>query len=127
MGRSTLATTALVVAAAALAAAGCSGPDAVTPPSTEPATTSATPGHPGNVAAGKTVFLGVSGCGGCHALADAGSTGSVASDLDGKKPSEARVRVFIIEGKDAMPPYEKQLSKQEIADVAAYVAAVAGR
>ena len=70
------------------------------------------------------MFLGISGCGGCHALADAGSTGSVASDLDEKKPSEARVREFVVEGKDAMPPYDKQLSEQEIADVAAYVAAV---
>jgi len=31
-----------------------------------------------------------------------------------------------MEGKDAMPAYE-QLSEQEIADVAAYVATVAGR
>ena len=126
MGRSTLAT-ALVVAAAALAVAGCGGTDAATPPSTEPATTETTPGLPGDLAAGKAVFLGISGCGGCHALADAGSTSSVASDLDEKKPSEARVREFVIEGKDAMPPYDKQLSEQEIADVAAYVAAVAGR
>lgn len=126
MRRSTLAT-ALVVAAAAVAAAGCSGPDAVTPPSTEPATTSATSGPLGDVAAGKTVFLGVSGCGGCHALADAGSTSSVASDLDEKKPNEARVRTFAIKGEGAMPAYDEQLTEQEIADVAAYVAAVAGR
>jgi len=118
---------AMVVAAAALAAVGCGGTDAATPPSTEPATTGTTPGLPGTLAAGKAVFLGVSGCGGCHALADAGSTGSLASDLDEKKPSEARVREFVVKGKDAMPPYEKQLSEQEIADVAAYVAAVAGR
>jgi len=117
----------MVVAAAALAAAGCGGTDAATPPSTEPATTGTTPGLPGDVTAGKAVFLGVSGCGGCHTLADAGSKSSVASDLDEKKPSEARVREFVIQGKDAMPSYEKQLSAQEIADVAAYVAGVAGR
>jgi len=113
----------MVVAAAGLAAAGCGGTDAATPPS---ATTGTTPALPGTVAAGKAVFLGVSGCGGCHALAAAGATGSVASDLDEKKPSEARVREFVMEGKDAMPAYE-QLSEQEIADVAAYVATVAGR
>lgn len=117
----------MLVAAAAFAAAGCGGPDAVTPPSTEPATTSTTSGPPGDVAAGKTVFLGVSGCSGCHALADAGSTSSVASDLDEKEPSEARVRTFVVEGKGAMPAYDEQLTEQEIADVAAYVAAVAGR
>ena len=117
----------MVVAAAALAVAGCGGTDAATPPATEPATTGTTPALPGDLAAGKAVFLGISGCGGCHALADAGSTGSLASDLDEKKPSEARVREFVRKGKDAMPPYEKQLSEQEIADVAAYVAAVAGR
>jgi len=126
MGHSALAM-AVVVAAAALAVAGCGSTDAATPPSTEPATTETTPGPPGALAAGKAVFLGVSGCGGCHALADAGSTSSVASDLDEKKPSEARVREFVTEGKDAMPPYEKQLSEQEIAAVAEYVAAVAGR
>ena len=117
----------MVVAAAGLAAAGCGGTDAATPSATEPATTGTTPGPPGALAAGKAVFLGISGCGGCHALADAGSTSSVASNLDEKKPSAARVREFVIEGKDAMPPYDKQLSAQEIADVAAYVAAVAGR
>jgi len=123
MGRSTLAT-AIVVAAVALAAAGCGGAVEATP---TPTTTGTTPILPGNLAAGKAVYLGISGCGGCHALADAGSTGSVASDLDEKKPSEARVREFVMEGKDAMPRYENQLSEQEIADVAAYVAAVAGR
>lgn len=117
----------MAVAVAALAAAGCGGADEATPTSTEPATTGTTPGLPGALPAGKAVFLGVSGCGGCHALADAGSTSSVASNLDEKKPSEARVREFVRKGKDAMPPYEEQLSEQEIADVAAYVAAVAGR
>jgi mono/diheme cytochrome c family protein len=115
----------MVVAAAVLA--GCGGTDAAAPPSTEPATTGTTSDLPGALAAGKAVFLGVSGCGGCHALADAGSTASVASDLDEKKPSEARVRMLVMKGKDAMPPYEKRLSEQEIADVATYVAAVAGR
>ena len=105
MRHSTL-VTAMVVAAAALGVAGCGGTDAATPPAKEPATTETTPGLPGDLAAGKAVFLGISGCGGCHALADAGSTSSVASDLDEKKPNEARVREFVIEGKDAMPPYE---------------------
>lgn len=113
----------MFVAGAALAGAGCSGPDAVTPPPTK----RGAPGPPGNVTAGKTVFLGVSGCEGCHALADAGSTSSVASDLDEKAPSEARVRTFVIKGKGAMPAYGEQLSEQEIVDVSAYVAAVAGR
>jgi mono/diheme cytochrome c family protein len=113
----------MVATAAALAAAGCGGTDEPT----KTVTAETTPVLRGDPSAGKTVFLGVSGCGSCHALADAGSTGSVASDLDEKKPSEARVRTFVIKGKGAMPAYGEQLTEQEIADVAAYVAAVAGR
>ena len=41
------------------------------------------------LAAGKAVFAST-GCGGCHTLADAGTTGNVGPNLDGARPSEAR-------------------------------------
>ena len=73
------------------------------------------------------MFLGSSGCAGCHTLADAGASGTVASSLDEKRPTAARVQEVLAHGSGAMPSYAKQLSAQEIADVAAYVATVAGR
>jgi len=123
MRRSKLAT-ATLGAALAVMASGCGGGDTGSTP-VPPATTGATPGDP--LAAGKVVFLGISGCGGCHALAAAGSSGTVASNLDEKKPSAARVQEVVANGSGAMPSYRKQLTAQEIADVAAYVASVAGR
>src|SRR5688572_13975090 len=44
---------------------------------TETETTATTPAVEGDPAAGKQVFLGVAACGGCHTLADAGSSGAV--------------------------------------------------
>ena len=117
-------TTAAVLVAFGLAAAGCGGGGTgTTTAGAETATTAAT----GSAAAGRAVFLGASGCGGCHTLADAGTRSSVASNLDEVRPSEPRVREFVTNGKDMMPAYRKQLTEQEITDVAAYVASVAGR
>jgi mono/diheme cytochrome c family protein len=61
-------------------------------------------------AAGKKVFQ-TAGCGGCHTQRDAGATGAV-----GPK-----------KGKGGMPAFAGQLSDDEIAAVAAYVSAAAGR
>ena len=62
-----------------------------TPPpttTTSPTTTSGGGGSP--TAAGKQVFASA-GCGGCHTLKDAGSTGNVGPNLDQLKPSAATV------------------------------------
>jgi uncharacterized membrane protein len=77
------------------------------------------------IARGKTVFASA-GCGGCHTLADAGSSGNVGPNLDGAKPSHALVVERVTNGQGAMPPFSGQLSADEIADVAAYVSSVAG-
>ena len=50
------------------------------------------------------------GCGGCHTLKAAGSTGNVGPNLDQLKPSEATVAHQVEVGGGAMPPFKGQLS-----------------
>jgi mono/diheme cytochrome c family protein len=80
----------------------------------------------GDPAAGKEVFLGAAACGGCHTLADAGSTGSIGPDLDAVKPSAEKVVTQVTNGGGGMPAFGDQLSEQQIQDVAAYVSSAAG-
>jgi cytochrome c553 len=79
----------------------------------------------GDAAAGKTVFASA-GCGSCHTLADAGSSGTVGPNLDDAKPSADHVVEMVTNGSGVMPSFKDQLSEQEIQDVAAYVSSVAG-
>ena len=111
---------ALALAAAAVSAAACGGGNT---PSSEgvPAPQPAQP--KGDAGAGKTVFED-SGCGRCHALADAGADGSVGPDLDLLKPSFAAVRTQVEQGGGGMPSFADDLTAQQIIDVAAYVSAV---
>ncbi len=74
----------------------------------------------GDAAAGAEVFASA-GCGSCHTLAAAGSTGNVGPNLDESKPTAERTYVQIQNGGGGMPPYQDQLSEQQIADVTAYV------
>ncbi|MBA2741685.1 MAG: c-type cytochrome [Actinobacteria bacterium] len=80
----------------------------------------------GDPVAGKEVFLGTAGCGSCHTLADAGTSGSIGPNLDDAQPSVELVVDRVTNGQGAMPPFEGTLSAQEIADVAAYVSQTAG-
>ena len=75
----------------------------------------------GDAAAGKEVFAS-SGCGGCHALADAGATGTVGPSLDGNTAvTEQLVIDRVTNGKGSMPTFAERLTPEQIADVAAYV------
>ena len=76
-------------------------------------------------AAGKATFLDA-GCGDCHTLSAAGTTGTTGPDLDQTKPSEQRVAEQVSEGGGAMPSFAGQLSEAEIRDVAAFVADATG-
>jgi predicted ferric reductase/mono/diheme cytochrome c family protein len=80
----------------------------------------------GSVSAGQSVFVSAD-CGDCHALDAAGSSGSAGPDLDDSKPDAARVRDLVTEGAGAMPSFKDQLTAPQIRDVAAFVAASAGR
>ena len=144
----------LVVLAGALglAAAGCGGEEEVTatpetvegtlttettPTETETETTDTTetetettetePAAEGDPVAGKEVFLGASSCGGCHTLADAGTTGAVGPNLDESQPSYELALDRVTNGQGGMPSFSSTLSEEQIADVAAYVSSVAGK
>ena len=93
---------------------------------TETETETTETGTEGDPVAGKEVFLGASACGGCHTLADAGSSGAVGPNLDDAAPSAERVQEIVTNGQGGMPSFSSTLSEQQIADVAAYVSSVAG-
>jgi len=99
----------------------------------------------GNAAAGKTVFVGAGGCGACHTLKDAGTTGTVGPKLDtvaadakkAGKPLAAYVQqsiedpnAYVVPGypKGVMPPdFMQSLGAKKIADLVAYILSVAGK
>jgi cytochrome c553 len=96
---------------------------------TETTTTETGGGTPteGDPVAGKAVFLGASGCTGCHTLADAGSTGTVGPNLDDAMPSFELAYDRVTNGQGGMPSFGTSLTDQQRADVAAYVSSVAGK
>ena len=144
MRRTALVLAALVLALA-FAAVGCGGdeeasptPDTVTGTTTETTTTETTTETTetettetggegeGDPEAGKEVFLGSSGCGTCHTLSDAGTSGTVGPNLDDAQPSHDLVVDRVTNGQGAMPSFSSTLSEEQIQDVAAYVSSVAG-
>ncbi len=108
--------------------AGCGGGEEVgaTPETVEgtlpAATTSEQPTSTleGDATNGAKIFASA-GCGGCHTLEAAGSTGNVGPNLDQAKPDFGLVVDRVTNGRGAMPSFGDSLSEQEIADVAAYV------
>lgn len=66
------------------------------------------------------------GCGGCHALAAAGSTGSVGPSLDAASLSQQQIAAVVTTGRGAMPGFGGRLSDEQIERVAVYVATAAG-
>ncbi|MGB8351941.1 MAG: c-type cytochrome [Gaiella sp.] len=110
---------AVLAAALAIAVAGCGGGggDGTTEAATTTSTTGATSG---DAAAGKEVFASA-GCGGCHTLSAAGSSGSVGPNLDDASPSYDHVVTQVTNGGGAMPSFKNDLTEQQIQDVAAFV------
>jgi hypothetical protein len=94
--------------ALALACAGCGGGGAADPAETR----------------GAEVFDDA-GCGDCHTLAAAGADGSAGPSLDALEPSADEVERQVLTGGVGMPSFATKLEKEEIDDVAAYVASVA--
>ena len=74
----------------------------------------------GDAAAGEEVFT-ANGCGSCHTLEAAGTSGSIGPNLDDAQPDTELVVDRVTNGAGAMPAFGEQLSEQQIADVAAYV------
>jgi cytochrome c oxidase subunit 2 len=93
-------------------------------------------GTAGAAAVGKQVFTGVGGCGACHALADAGTSGTTGPDLDkflkGKTPAFIKTSIvspnaFVEKGypPGVMPQnYAQQLTPAQINGLVAYLSKV---
>ena len=116
---------AVVLAVLAIGAAGCGGGDdddsggaATTAETTTETTTD-------GGADGAAVFASA-GCGNCHTLAAAGSSGTSGPNLDELQPDAETVEEQVRNGGGAMPAFEGQLSDAEIEAVATYVAESAG-
>ena len=75
---------------------------------------------------GKAVFASA-GCGGCHTLKAAGASGNVGPNLDQLKPSKSATQHQVEVGGGVMPAFKGKLSDAEIAAVAEFVAANAGK
>ena len=74
----------------------------------------------GDAAAGEAVFASA-GCGGCHVLEAAGTSGGVGPNLDESQPHLELVVDRVTNGSGAMPSFSDRLSEEEIRNVAAYV------
>ena len=72
---------------------------------------------------GAAVFASA-GCGGCHTLKAAHTTGSIGPDQ--LAPSATQVSETVKSGAGSMPSFSGKLSDAEIAAVASYVSTVAG-
>jgi cytochrome c6 len=66
------------------------------------------------------------GCGGCHTLKAAGSSGTTGPNLDSLKPSAAAVAAIVRSGAGVMPSFSSRLSGAQIQAVAQYVSSSAG-
>jgi mono/diheme cytochrome c family protein len=102
---------------------GCGGDDDSSATTTNTPTETTTGG--GGSAAGAEVFASA-GCGSCHTLAAAGSTGSTGPNLDDLQPDKETVVSQVTNGGGGMPAFGDRLSEQEIDDVATYVSESAG-
>jgi mono/diheme cytochrome c family protein len=122
---------ALVLLAFGLAAiaAGCGAEGVVTPtpvtvigslPKAAPAAVTPAFKLKGDAAAGATIYQS-SGCGACHTLAAAHSTGTIGPNLDTLKPDYLHVTAQVTNGGAVMPAFKGKLTSQQIADVSAYV------
>ena len=83
------------------------------------------PAAEGDAEAGAAVFESA-GCGGCHTLEAAGSSGTIGPNMDETQPDHALVVDRVTNGQGAMPSFADRLDEQQINDVAAYVVASTG-
>jgi sulfite dehydrogenase len=79
-------------------------------------------------AAGKELFMSVAqpSCAVCHTLAAAGAEGKVGPSLDELKPDAERVAKAVKQGVGVMPAFGEQLTEEQIATLARYVAHASG-
>ena len=70
---------------------------------------------------GFEVYSNKAGCGTCHTLQSAGSSGDIGPNLDTLRPQIAQIINVVKNGIGVMPPWEGILTKEEIEAVAYYV------
>jgi mono/diheme cytochrome c family protein len=100
---------------------GMMGREATTPGPSTTTTPRATTRRGGTApATGRAIFL-ASGCGGCHALSAAGTTGTAGPNLDRSRPSYARVLARVTDGGGGMPSFAGSLTSAQIRALARYV------
>lgn len=63
-------------------------------------------------------------CGGCHTLADAGTTGTIGPNLDKESPNSDKVRKRVLSGGGGMPSFRGVLTTEQIDLIARYIASV---
>jgi cytochrome c551 len=113
----------LLVLVIGLCVAACGGDEEAAEDTTTEETTTETTGDDA-FAAGRTVF--VDSCGQCHALSEAGTSGSVGPSLDGVGLSADEIEEQVRNGGGGMPAFEGDLTDDEIENVSSYVAEAAG-
>jgi mono/diheme cytochrome c family protein len=86
--------------------------------------TSGNSSAPTSLASGKKLFED-SGCGNCHTLQAAGSTGTLGPNLDQLKPTRDQVVAQLRSGGGGMPSFSGKLSDAQIDAVAAFVSGAA--
>jgi len=70
---------------------------------------------------GKDIFLNKAMCSTCHTLANAGSISQIGPNLNEIRPDKITIMNTVTNGIGVMPPYEGQLTPEEIEAVAHYV------
>ncbi len=100
-------------------------PAAATPTTAVAAPAAGGGGGAASAAAGKQVFVS-NGCGACHTLKEAGTSGAVGPNLDKAKPSQAIVIARVTNGAGAMPSFKGRISAADLKALAAYLVQATG-
>ena len=69
---------------------------------------------------GKSIFASA-GCGSCHVLADAGTSGTIGPNLDQSQPTVELAIDRVTNGSGQMPSFKDDLTEEQIRAVAEYV------
>ena len=77
-------------------------------------------GEGSQAADGEAVFT--DNCGSCHTLSAAGTSGTSGPNLDGLSLDAGAIEAIVRDGRGGMPAFGGDLSEEEIAAVAAFVA-----
>jgi mono/diheme cytochrome c family protein len=83
-------------------------------------------GVPPGTTDGKEIFT-AAGCGSCHTLRAAGTSGTVGPNLDEAGPTLELAIDRVTNGQGVMPSFKGQLTEEQIRAVAEYVASNAGK